>query len=805
MPKFTTHQMDVIMNIYDMFKDDPYIKSSHKKDIDHLKMVVEYMLNHEDDDGKDMQQLLQHGSPKIFIGSEGIQRFLNFDMPGFGILKQYFIDCEDDVRQIANDSRLNRNPMMKPYLNYSKMIMGRGLMEHPDRNSYASDVVYNSVSAIAGMFTRIPTEAELEHIRQTNPQVYETGLKIMKYIDAFTEFNDPKLLLQYDQTDKIDRQALQQERMRRLDNLEQAAHEFAGISRNQLMYFYDIIGCDVPDYTKNSVSADLYDNKKHNTEAGIRQLQDYRRLMQQGLTLEEARLLSDTYRIVKYIPSDFFRDDMKIEFLPDAIRTKWEAAAEAGRLAKEKFDHGFASEQEKHEVFKTIGTAFEELSKAVKGYVPNYEGMSQEEKEQTASAVNEFKGVVNNEIKNPESIFHRASNMKELVIAQEKAGNWVSRSELTPAVKMLKDAGSSFLGGKDSQEYKDYKEMTKALKSLTRMDKAKNQDSLFRLSVGENGRVAVQKGESYLNGILDNVEALQGQDPRRILATKLRVVGTLNMLHTLSPEKAEKIREKTDRLFGHRLSWEELKNSAKQSMDTKPNYHRYFELHTREHVQNLPDRKLPEYTAKAVSALFYTDEPNKSFSVSIPRKHAENLMQSVDFKAAMKAAGPEGIREALASGDPTRIVKLAAGGPERYAVSADTKAKFRTIAAGMNAEGRSEEYKALKNALSAPDLKDSKQIFDAVEALVKGKKSVKNDPERKEIVKTALDALALAAENGDAVAKARAQMLADRFNKVRGTHQGDQHYVDIRDYGHNIQGLQAPVQEGPDLEQNPIV
>ena len=276
------------MNIYDMFKDDPYIKSSHKKDIDHLKMVVEYMLNHEDDDGKDMQQLLQHGSPKIFIGSEGIQRFLNFDMPGFGILKQYFIDCEDDVRQIANDSRLNRNPMMKPYLNYSKMIMGRGLMEHPDRNSYASDVVYNSVSAIAGMFTRIPTEAELEHIRQTNPQVYETGLKIMKYIDAFTEFNDPKLLLQYDQTDKIDRQALQQERMRRLDNLEQAAHEFAGISRNQLMYFYDIIGCDVPDYTKNSVSADLYDNKKHNTEAGIRQLQDYRRLMQQGLTLEEA-------------------------------------------------------------------------------------------------------------------------------------------------------------------------------------------------------------------------------------------------------------------------------------------------------------------------------------------------------------------------------------------------------------------------------------------------------------------------------------------------------------------------------------
>ena len=123
----------------------------------------------------------------------------------------------------------------------------------------------------------------------------------------------------------------------------------------------------------------------------------------------------------------------------------------------------------------------------------------------------------------------------------------------------------------------------------------------------------------------------------------------------------------------------------------------------------------------------------------------------------------------------------------------------------MNAEGRSEEYKALKNALSAPDMKDSKQIFDAAEALVKGKKSVKNDPERKEIVKTALDALALAAENGDEVAKARAQMLADRFNKVRGTHQGDQHYVDIRDYGHNIQGLQAPVQEGPDLEQNPIV
>ncbi len=45
-----------------------------------------------------------------------------------------------------------------------------------------------------------------------------------------------------------------------------------------------------------------------------------------------------------------------------------------------------------------------------------------------------------------------------------------------------------------------------------------------------------------------------------------------------------------------------------------------------------------------------------------------------------------------------------------------------------------------------------------------------------------LAGLAIAASCGDAVARARAQILVDRINEVRGTKPGDQYFVRLSDY-----------------------
>ena len=83
-------------------------------------------------------------------------------------------------------------------------------------------------------------------------------------------------------------------------------------------------------------------------------------------------------------------------------------------------------------------------------------------------------------------------------------------------------------------------------------------------------------------------------------------------------------------------------------------------------------------------------------------------------------------------------------------------------------------------------MKDSRKVFDAIEDYVKGKKSVSRDQQRKESVKIALDALAIVAENGDAVAKAIAQILIDRFNQVRRTGPEDPNHSKLADYGKNV-------------------
>ena len=87
----------------------------------------------------------------------------------------------------------------------------------------------------------------------------------------------------------------------------------------------------------------------------------------------------------------------------------------------------------------------------------------------------------------------------------------------------------------------------------------------------------------------------------------------------------------------------------------------------------------------------------------------------------------------------------------------------------MNTKGRSPEWVKLHDALTDPNMKDTAQIFDAVEAYTKGKKSVRKTQEGRESFDLAMTALAIAAGGGDPAAKRRAQNLVDRINEVRGS------------------------------------
>ena len=225
---------------------------------------------------------------------------------------------------------------------------------------------------------------------------------------------------------------------------------------------------------------------------------------------------------------------------------------------------------------------------------------------------------------------------------------------------------------------------------------------------------------------------------------------------------------------------------AEQARQKEKNYRNYYRLHTGEAAGQIPNAKLPDYVAKAaIAAMMQAREmsgENVTFRLSEARKQAEKLQKGVNFRAALKAAGPDKVREVLRSGDVAKLTDLIEVKPRRYALNPQAADDLNRLGETMHTEGRSEEWKALKKALTDPEARSSAGVFDAVEQYLKGKKSVRKTLEGQKSVEIALSALAIAAGSGDAAAKARARLLTDRINEVRGTSRGDKNFVDLADY-----------------------
>ncbi len=219
------------------------------------------------------------------------------------------------------------------------------------------------------------------------------------------------------------------------------------------------------------------------------------------------------------------------------------------------------------------------------------------------------------------------------------------------------------------------------------------------------------------------------------------------------------------------------------SLPPERTYSRYYQLHTGKNAVGLSDKKLVDYTAKAAASLRLLNAGLDGFSLDLTRQLASNFRQRPAFKAIIRGEGMDKVRRVMTGGKSADLVNLLLGDKKRYAVSDEAKQKLQLLGSKMNESAKDKEWNELRKVLTDNGMKDSEAVFDAVEKFTKGKKSVKNDPERKAKVDLALDALAIVAENGDHVAKARAQILVDRFNEVRGAQRGQNNFVDLEQRG----------------------
>lgn len=213
----------------------------------------------------------------------------------------------------------------------------------------------------------------------------------------------------------------------------------------------------------------------------------------------------------------------------------------------------------------------------------------------------------------------------------------------------------------------------------------------------------------------------------------------------------------------------------------KRSYHGYLLAHTGARTVDMPRKELVEAASKAVMASYFMNDPKApAFSVSAMRKAAANLRSSPQFEAVLMHAGVEKVRSALARGDVAELVSRMYVDPDtRYKLTSESKNALRELGVSMNTKGRSAEWTQLKRALTDPNMKNSMDVVAAVEQYTKGKMAVRRTTEGRNSFDLAMKALAIAARDGDEVAKKRAQILVERINATRKAGCNSPNYINL--------------------------
>lgn len=144
--------------------------------------------------------------------------------------------------------------------------------------------------------------------------------------------------------------------------------------------------------------------------------------------------------------------------------------------------------------------------------------------------------------------------------------------------------------------------------------------------------------------------------------------------------------------------------------------------------------------------------------------------------------------------------------------TADYIQKMRQLQANMKPKGsQSDEYKAMHAAvgqIASLDPKDldvafklmqaNERMFNSINEYAKGKKSVRTFEEGRNRYDNCMDALSVVNDHVSGL-RDYAKQIVDRTNKVRDVKEGDEHFVDLKDFGasraENAQKAKQPEQQ----------
>ena len=781
-PKYTLTHLDILSQLNDTLSKHPSL-GDYEEDKSWLNNTKMALINDGGDYTKSKQFIASRNATGMDSGS-GIQAiFPKFEEEETQDIPTALEDCHDIIKTILDDKDVIKNDRpLKTYLNFTNLFFNYANASEKEISALFSDPATSLAYACFNTFMALPTNEQLNQLREKNPEAYQAGQYMLDYLDAYQELYSLPLSGDPKKTPEENRQ----EQIRKLAKLQTAAQNMSQVNPEAWSPFFEICGRAEGAYGAfNNIAR----HKSQGLNAVANQLGQQIHLLEQGVSLEESRFLHAYALAFKDIKGNLFGSGVSLDKTLEPLKTPLLELDAMAKECDEHFKNGFRSTEDKLAFFKKLGNKTEEYLNAAKNTTVTINPNDPEELKERIIDTRQARSKFSVLYADPCALFNHAVRLKDRSVTVEITDNWKNRTKMTSCFLALKETKSGQLGPRDGEEYRDYQEMMTSFKTVSKISLKKNPSTEEIDELHDQYNALNQKGESYLSRILNDPAI--SQNPQRLERSKERAAAVLSVLHITNPEKAETLKQQSEALFGQPMTWNQIDTLVINSQNKSPNYSRYYQLHTGENVQNIPDKNLAEYAAKAVVAFSYIDNPYQKFSVDTIHKYTDVMLKDANFQAAMQAAGPEKIKETLLQGDPSALVKLTIGKTEeRYHLDDQAKQKLSALAGKMNTDHRSKEWKALKDSLI--NAKNSKKVFTAIENYVKGKKSVTTNQQRKESVDLALDALAIVASSGDNVAKARANILINRFNEVRNADRNPQNKVDLANYGKSNAGELLP-------------
>ena len=469
---------------------------------------------------------------------------LNTEDQAYKEVNEYLTDNLNFAKKLLADKELmEKEPFLKAYVGLYKVQLERSVSGGMHARDYMADDCTKITEALKTVFTKLPTG---EEYKSMDPAKKAVADKILDYMDAYRDYCEYQ--------GKVDRaikenpanikdSAYLKNQDVILEKLYDATVAFADIPQKDVISFFkdNNYGNRIEVIYKTNII-----DGKHNIKTAIEQLKNRRLGINNFLTPEEGRVLSEYAGQVKNIIGEASAVSTTVKHLPEPFLRLTNEVVKLSKECEKRLKEGFASADEKREFFKNLGDKTSEYRKAwEEKIIP--QNAPKEEVDAMYSIAQQLYKNSSCEI----GAMNLVKKESECIKAIDKAKDANFKDQFMQFYKMMEKTGGGYFMHKNSKEYTNLMETAKVVAELSEKGPL---NEIQKRALGECYCKLSKVTQEYLTDRkIGNKSTEVGED---------RFAGALGILNLVDDKNGERLRVAAEARRGKEVSFEAIKQRA---------------------------------------------------------------------------------------------------------------------------------------------------------------------------------------------------------------------------------------------------